>query len=148
METLKHKYGIVELYEDKLIIKKRGSFWLMRSSSEKTFYFEHIRSFEKNNKRPLYDDAFIQIEIGGSGSGYQGGSLSDNSIAFNNNEDMNAAYKILEASLNNYKARQVSKEISPAISAADEIKKYKDLLDNNIISQDEFNAKKKELLGL
>ena len=147
MEILRHKYGIVELYEDKLIIKKRGSFWLMRSSSEKTFYFEHIRSFEKNNKRPLIDDAFIQIEIGGSGSG-KGGSLSDNSIPFNNNEDMNAAYKILEASLNNYKAGQVSKEISPAISVADEIKKYKDLLDNNIISQDEFNAKKKELLGL
>ena len=29
-----------------------------------------------------------------------------------------------------------------------EIRKYKKLLDDDIISQDEFNAKKKELLGL
>ena len=35
-----------------------------------------------------------------------------------------------------------------AISSADEIKKYKDLLDSGIITQEEFDAKKKELLGL
>ena len=33
-------------------------------------------------------------------------------------------------------------------SAADELKKYKDLLDSGIISQEEFDAKKKQLLGL
>ncbi|MBR4858114.1 MAG: SHOCT domain-containing protein [Clostridia bacterium] len=31
---------------------------------------------------------------------------------------------------------------------ADELKKYKDLLDSGAISQEEFEAKKKELLGL
>ena len=35
-----------------------------------------------------------------------------------------------------------------ALSAADEIKKFKDLLDAGIISQEEFDAKKKQLLGL
>lgn len=34
------------------------------------------------------------------------------------------------------------------ISSADEIKKFKDLLDSGIITQEEFDAKKKELLGL
>ena len=33
-------------------------------------------------------------------------------------------------------------------SEADELKKYKELLDSGIITQDEFNAKKKQLLGL
>ena len=33
-------------------------------------------------------------------------------------------------------------------SAADELKKFKELLDMGIITEDEFNAKKKELLGL
>lgn len=33
-------------------------------------------------------------------------------------------------------------------SNADELKKYKDLLDSGIITQDEFNEKKKQLLGL
>lgn len=34
------------------------------------------------------------------------------------------------------------------ISNADELKKYKELLDSGIITQEEFNAKKKQLLGL
>ena len=35
-----------------------------------------------------------------------------------------------------------------AVSSADEILKYKNLLDSGIISQEEFDAKKKQLLGL
>lgn len=34
------------------------------------------------------------------------------------------------------------------ISNADELKKYKDLLDSGVISQNEFDAKKKQILGL
>ena len=33
-------------------------------------------------------------------------------------------------------------------SVADEIKKYKDLLDSGAITEEEYNTKKKELLGL
>ena len=33
-------------------------------------------------------------------------------------------------------------------SAADELKKFKELLDMGIITQEEFDAKKKQLLGL
>lgn len=36
----------------------------------------------------------------------------------------------------------------PAVSSADEIMKFKNLLDNGIITQEEFEAKKKQLLGL
>lgn len=34
------------------------------------------------------------------------------------------------------------------LSAADELKKYKDLFDSGTITQEEFNAKKKQLLNL
>ena len=37
---------------------------------------------------------------------------------------------------------------APAASDADELKKFKDLLDSGIITQEEFDAKKKQLLGL
>jgi len=37
---------------------------------------------------------------------------------------------------------------SNPLSGADELKKYKDLLDSGVITQEEFEAKKKELLGL
>ena len=42
---------------------------------------------------------------------------------------------------------EVIKETQP-LSNADELKKYKDLLDAGIITQEEFDAKKKQLLGL
>ena len=34
------------------------------------------------------------------------------------------------------------------VSAADELKKFKELLDMGVINQEEFDAKKKQLLGL
>jgi uncharacterized OB-fold protein len=37
---------------------------------------------------------------------------------------------------------------SVAVSSADEIKKFKELLDLGIITQEEFDTKKKQLLGL
>lgn len=36
----------------------------------------------------------------------------------------------------------------PVVSAADELKKFKELLDMGVITQEEFDAKKKQLLGL
>lgn len=39
-------------------------------------------------------------------------------------------------------------QAAPAISAADEIRKFKELLDSGVISEEEFAAKKRQLLGL
>ena len=39
-------------------------------------------------------------------------------------------------------------QVQPMLSEADEIRKYKNLLDEGIITQEEFKAKKKQLLGL
>lgn len=41
---------------------------------------------------------------------------------------------------------EIKQEVSQ--SNADELKKYKDLLDTGVITQEEFDAKKKQLLGL
>ena len=38
--------------------------------------------------------------------------------------------------------------VNNAVSSADELKKFKDLLDMGVITQEEFDAKKKQLLGL
>ena len=39
-------------------------------------------------------------------------------------------------------------EVIKETSNADELKKYKKLLDDGIISQEEFDAKKKQILGI
>ena len=57
---------------------------------------------------------------------------------------------IKELSEEEFKALQTAKNNSsaPAVSAADELKKFKELLDAGVITQEEFDAKKKQLLGL
>lgn len=52
----------------------------------------------------------------------------------------------IRLALENYKENP--SDATATISNADEIKKYKELLDMGIISQEEFEAKKKQLLGL
>lgn len=53
---------------------------------------------------------------------------------------------LLERQGKNITTTTIKQEIPQ--SNADELKKYKDLLDSGIISQEEFDAKKKQLLGL
>ena len=54
---------------------------------------------------------------------------------------------VARQSQSNKKGDTVIKQEIPQ-SNADELKKYKELLDSGVISQEEFDAKKKQLLGL
>lgn len=76
-----------------------------------------------------------------------------------NEEVSRSSAQYLEAKLNGQKCIDFLKRITGSeddsaryvqagISAADEIRKFKELFDSGIITQDEFNAKKKQLLGL
>ena len=57
--------------------------------------------------------------------------------------------KLSKAEFEQEKAAQpTATPTAPAASAADELKKFKELLDIGIITQEEFDAKKKQLLGL
>lgn len=59
---------------------------------------------------------------------------------------MTEAQKILSW-LNIMTENNNSTETIPNVSVADEIKKFKDLLDMGAITQEEFDKKKTELLG-
>ncbi|MBE6534549.1 MAG: SHOCT domain-containing protein [Ruminococcaceae bacterium] len=58
------------------------------------------------------------------------------------------ANKIREIVDNCQEVPSASPVVVSNISSADELKKFKDLLDAGIITQEEFDAKKKQLLGL
>ena len=55
--------------------------------------------------------------------------------------------KLSEAEFEKEKAVS-SNATNTSVSSADELKKFKELLDSGVISQEEFDAKKKQLLGL
>lgn len=65
----------------------------------------------------------------------------DDIIYFENDESYETALKIQEYIADYYAQPQ-------AASVADELRKFKTLLDDGIISQEEFDLKKKEMLGL
>ena len=75
-------------------------------------------------------------------------ATSSGSIRFwgiiNRDEITNAISQLLAANQKN----TVSQTTIIESDSADELKKYKDLFDQGIISQEEFEAKKKQLLGL
>lgn len=54
----------------------------------------------------------------------------------------------IRAALEEYKNQEDENVPSRGVSAADELMKFKELLDAGVLTQEEFDAKKKQLLGL
>ena len=78
---------------------------------------------------------------------------SSGKIVFYFVKNRDKIYSKLTKYLTDRQAKQVKAtapvtNITQEQSSADELKKFKDLLDSGIITQEEFDAKKKQLLGL
>ena len=54
----------------------------------------------------------------------------------------------IRSALEEYKNHEDEDVSGGGVSAADELKKFKELLDAGVLTQEEFDAKKKQLLGL
>ena len=61
-------------------------------------------------------------------------------------ESMDKMYADINDALDHSHSK--NSQVNATNSCADELKKYKELLDSGIITQEEFDAKKKQLLGL
>ena len=81
----------------------------------------------------------------------QSNFFNENSFTFDtsvqSNEKMREVADYVRGRVNAIKNGATQKQESQ-ISVADEIKKFKELLDMGAITQEEFDAKKKQLLGL
>ena len=144
---------ILEVYENYIIIKHKGllNALSMGLKGDKTIYYSDISAIEF--KEPgMFTSGMIQFSILGGNEnigGYLSAHTDENTIIFTNNvpyakqirDYINNRIKEIKTNKNNQVVQQ-------AFSAADEIKKFKDLLDVGVISQEEFEAKKKQLLGL
>lgn len=149
---LKGGNGQLYVYEDKIEIARKGLsglFWQGIKGS-KTIPISQIKSIEIKPARLTM--GYIQFGIGGGIENR--GTLKDahsdeNTITFSSSKDNAIAQNIksyIEKQI--VEQRKLSSSIILQTSNADEIKKYKELLDQNIITQEEFDAKKKQLLGL
>lgn len=138
---------IVTVENGYLRISRKGlkNLMIQGSKGEKSIPIKSITAVQL--KEPGLTTGYLQFAYSGS-SESKGGIMSavsdENTIIFTKKELQQATeLKSLIESMQN-------ENISPInqTSDADELKKFKRLLDDGVLTQDEFDAKKKQILGL
>ena len=141
---------VLDVYEDRVVLTQVKN---LRSLITHDFFngvkelpFAMISSiqFKPASKLIL---GFIQFEVPGVRTGSNFGS--ENSWTFDEslNQVAQTVAEYCKKQVINYHKPQQAQVVNQ-VSAADELKKFKELLDMGVITQEEFDAKKKELLGI
>ncbi len=141
------------VYEDHcLLTAKKNAVSLLITkkffAGDKKFYYSDLTSVQFREPGKI-TDGYMEFEYPGSRSGNSSGAYSsENAIAFSRNDldKMRDIYNYVDSKIREYKSK--GNTVIQQLSPADELKKYKELLDLGVISQDEFDVKKKELLGI
>lgn len=150
---LKGAYGkYMDVYDDRVIIRtKVGAGSLLTgnaSNGEKSIYYTDCIGIQF--KKSGFGIGYLQLETASSMmKDKKDNYFSENSFAFfkKSNEKMEEVANYVEQQIHKIKDQKNSPTIVTS-SPAEELKKFKELLDSGIITQEEFDAKKKQLLGL
>ena len=143
----------MKVYEDRCVLSnKKNAFTLLLTNKffagEKKFYYSDLTSVQFR-KPGAITDGYLEFEYPGSRSGNNGGAYSsENSISFAKGdlEKMEQIYNYIDGRIREIKTKGNS--APSAVSSADELKKFKELLDMGVITQEEFDEKKKQILGI
>ncbi len=136
--------SILEVFENKLIIKRQGiaSFFIYGLKGDKTIFFNDITAIQ------FKEGNYIQFTLPG-GNESTGGLMSalkdENTFAFSLKQ--NPLMREIQNFIESKRIKADQQPNSSQLSIADEIRKFKELLDSGAITQDEFSKKKGELLG-
>ena len=142
----------LSVYEDYCEISgKAGT--LNRTKGTKKLYYSDLTSVQFKMPGAFFA-GYIQFEYPGSDSTNKSPYESENAVVFNKKDNiklMEDIYNYIENRIveeKKAKRAPASTIVQQATSPAEELKKMKELLDMGIITQEEFDAKKKQLLGL
>jgi hypothetical protein len=155
-ETVKPIYtlhgvgGQLDLYENKVVIHRKGALATMSHgfTGDKEILIHNITGVQLKLGSAMLN-GFIQFTIPGGNESRRGigaATQDENTVMFHKSENEVAQSikdKIEQVQINMNKPQAVVSAASPA----DEIRKLKTLLDDNIITQKEFDEKKTELLA-
>ena len=139
----------LKVYEDRIVISHSGvlNFFAMGIKGDKTIYYNDLTAVQF--KKAGWTAGHIQFSLLGgreSVGGILAASSDENTITINSDENDTAEKMVAYIQEKIKEARQPKATIST--SSADEIMKLKNLADMGIITQEEFDAKKKQILGL
>lgn len=141
--------GTLEVYDDKIIIKRKGvlSFLTQGLKGDKEIYIKNLSSIQMK-KTNMLTNGFTQFPFLG-GKEAKGSLMEatrdENTIMFTSVQQsiFEKAKIIIEDILRNNSMSTNSLNIS----IADEIEKFALLKDKGVLTEDEFNQKKKDLLN-
>ncbi len=148
---------ILDVYENKVVYTSTQStstivtglvFGSSMTQGEKTIYFKDAVGVQY--KPSNIADGYIQVETAAGGVSTANSQYSgENSIQFSgkkSNEEAEIIVAYIRKQIEDIKNAPVGGVVQQ-LSPAEELKKFKELLDMGVITQEEFDAKKKELLG-
>ncbi|MFT9076567.1 DUF4429 domain-containing protein [Ethanoligenens sp.] len=147
--TLKGVAGQLELHENKVVIKRKGALAKMTHgfSGDKEIMIRNITGVQlKLGGFAL--NGFIQFTIPGgneSRKGISSATQDENTVMFH--KDQNKIAQAIKEKIEEIQESQNRPQSASASSPSDEIRKLKGLLDDGIITQDEFDSKKNSLLS-
>lgn len=150
--VLKGANGQLYVYENKIEITRKGvwAFAHQGLKGTKTIPISAIKTIQV--KKTGLTQGYIQFGVLGgveNRGGLQAANYDENTVTFGNAKDNKTATQIKEYIENlMYNNSKTKSNIVQATSDADELLKFKKLLDDGVITQEEFDAKKKQLLGL
>lgn len=137
--------GIVSLYSDRVRIRRKGigSFFAQGLKGEKDIQLSSISSIQFK-KAGFLSSGYIQFAfLGGreSKGALFSAARDENTVMFKKSQQ--AAFDTLREAVQ----ERVSKPESGSTGSADEIEKLANLRDKGVITDEEFQAKKQQLLG-
>jgi hypothetical protein len=146
IKILKGVNGQLLIFEDRVEITRKGALSKFTQGffkGDKTIYIHQITSIQV--KKGGLTNGYIQFSLGGGNESTKGildAVKDENTVMFSlHNNDLAAEIKqYIE------KAMPLSKTPASISNIADEVRKLKILLDEGILTQEEFDKQKKRLL--
>ncbi|MDD4688644.1 MAG: SHOCT domain-containing protein [Eubacteriales bacterium] len=162
--SLKATNGILNVFEDRVEISRKTGFGVLSQGikGDRILFYKDLSSVEFK-KPSVLANGYIKFIVTGTSDTNASvnllGMTTTNSLkdpntlilrAFNKQTpaESEKAYNIILKKVKEAKANSGNTVIQPVMSNADELSKYKNLLDQGVITQEEFDAKKKQLLAL
>ena len=142
-------FTVIMFYTSIILLLAAAYFYWMLKNSNLTVTNRKVVGKAKFNY--LIDLPLSQISA--IGTGFWGKliiSTDSGKICFWFVENISEVYSVLTELIGKVQIESIysKPENAPATTSADELKKYKELLDTGVITQEEFDNKKKQLLGL
>lgn len=141
--------GVLELYEDKIILKREGVFSKMAhgfTKGDKTIYIRNIMGIDFK-RGGSFVNGFLEFTVAGGleqGGGIMDAVSDENSIVIrqSQNEKAEKVVTLIEEIQKNYE-----EPVDESFSVADELIKLQALLDDQVINKQEFEKLKNDLIN-